>query len=83
MLFFINSAKGMHLYISAFKYISCYSLSIVLVEQIFCQSIFKYISCYSLSATLPGSSLGGRYLNTSHVILYPAVGTKVTLNKGI
>ena len=49
MLFFINfrriTSKGGIL----FKYISCYSLSVILCFHGVIQVLFKYISCYSLS----------------------------------
>ena len=71
MLFFIIFWLKVWVAFCAFKYISCYSLSIDLISGLANTNIFKYISCYSLSYHLRLCPLETLHLNTSHVILYP------------
>ena len=60
-----------------FKYISCYCLSrcVFWTGSIF--TSFKYISCYCLSAIPDMATNWDCYSNTSHVIVYPGVGSYV------
>ena len=57
--------------LSAFQYISCYSLSMRLSEIKIPTDLFQYISCYSLSSDFPNISFLVFRFNTSHVTLYP------------
>ena len=71
MLFFIMQKCVRIISDSIFKYISCYSLSLIFRIEYSKISVFKYISCYSLSLLQSPGRILSLHLNTSHVILYP------------
>ena len=60
----------LHIAVSIFKYISCYSLSGSDLNGLTSSKQFKYISCYSLSLAFSMVMVLLCNLNTSHVILY-------------
>ena len=70
MLFFIDVKECVQVLGMTFKYISCYSLSVILCFHGVIQVLFKYISCYSLSMMVTELPDGSDHSNTSHVILY-------------
>ncbi len=51
MLLFIPGYRWTSRASILFQYISCYSLSNLLIMKRYCKNMFQYISCYSLSMT--------------------------------
>ena len=53
MLLFIPGYRWTSRASILFQYISCYSLSNLLIMKRYCKNMFQYISCYSLSRKYP------------------------------
>ena len=70
MLLFIEFKSRVGITLTAFQYISCYSLSEQATRQQKPEEEFQYISCYSLSAYVLFATAREFRFNTSHVTLY-------------